>query len=105
MHAFCRTTLILEIATVLCGALALYVLSTAALQPSFESALTGTYATLSIGRVAAWSLGLLLIYLIAKTLEIPQTMAATGLFYIQATTVAVGQILAHWLVFRTGLPL
>ena len=34
-----------------------------------------------------------------------QTMAATGLFYLEALVVLVGQIAGHWLLFRTGLPL
>jgi len=46
-----------------------------------------------------------LFILIEKTLEIPQTMAATGLFYIAALGAAVGEIASHWLLFRTGIPL
>ena len=48
---------------------------------------------------------MVLMHLIGRTLAIPQTMAATGLFYIQALVVAVGEICGHWLLFRTGLPL
>jgi hypothetical protein len=60
---------------------------------------------LVVGRIVAWVLAAILLLLIRKTLEIPQTMAATGLFYIEALVGAVGQILALWLLFRTGLPL
>lgn len=60
-------------------------------------------AWLVAGRVFGWGLAILLGALIARTLAIPQTMAATGLFYIASLVVAVGEIIAHWLVFRTGL--
>jgi hypothetical protein len=49
--------------------------------------------------------GGLLLLLIRKTLAIPQTMAATGLFYIEALGRRGGQILRAVLLFRTGLPL
>ena len=55
--------------------------------------------------LATWGLGLLVLSLIARTLAIPQTMAATGLFYVAALIAAVGQICSHWLLFRTQLPL
>jgi hypothetical protein len=43
--------------------------------------------------------------LIRRVLEIPQTMAATGLFYIATLAVLVGEFLGRFLLFRTGLPL
>lgn len=43
--------------------------------------------------------------LIARTLAIPQTMAATGLFYIAVLAVAVGEMLSRLLLLRTSLPL
>jgi hypothetical protein len=69
------------------------------------AALGSTSLTLWLvgGRIAAWGLAALLGALIARTLAIPQTMAATGLFYIAALVVAVGEIIAHWVVFRTGI--
>jgi hypothetical protein len=105
MHAFCRATLWAEIAVVTLGALTLYLLPGDTLHASFGEAFGGAQTWLTAGRLGAWLLGVVLLVLIAKTLEIPQTMAATGLFYIQATTIAVGEILAHWLLFRTSLPL
>lgn len=43
--------------------------------------------------------------MIHRTLAIPQTMAATGLFYIAVLAVAVGEMLSRLLLLRTSLPL
>jgi hypothetical protein len=43
--------------------------------------------------------------MIGRTLRIPQTMAATGLFYIAILAVMVGELLGHLILFRTSLPL
>jgi len=43
--------------------------------------------------------------LIHRTLQIPQTMAATGLFYIAILFVLVGELLGRLILFRTALPL
>lgn len=43
--------------------------------------------------------------MIWRTLQIPQTMAATGLFYIAILSVLVGELMGRYLLFRTGLPL
>jgi hypothetical protein len=47
---------------------------------------------------------LVLAALIARTLAIPQTMAATGLFYIAVLAVAVGEMLSRLILLRTSLP-
>jgi hypothetical protein len=44
-------------------------------------------------------------YLIHRTLAIPQTMAATGLFYVAILAVMIGEILGRLILFRTSLPL
>lgn len=44
-------------------------------------------------------------WLIHRTLQIPQTMAATGLFYIAILAVLVGEMLGRLILFRTSLPL
>jgi hypothetical protein len=54
-----------------------------------------------LGPLAALALGLM----IHRTLQIPQTMAATGLFYIAILFVLVGEILGRLILFRTSLPL
>jgi len=43
--------------------------------------------------------------MIRRTLDVPQTMAATGLFYIAVLAVLVGEMLGRFILFRTGLPL
>jgi hypothetical protein len=44
-------------------------------------------------------------WMIWKTLEIPQTMAATGLFYIAILAVLVGEMMGRFILFRTAVPL
>ena len=44
-------------------------------------------------------------WLIHRTLQIPQTMAATGLFYIAILAVLVGEMLGRLILCRTSLPL
>jgi len=44
-------------------------------------------------------------WLIHRTLQIPQTMAATGLFYVAILFALVGEMAGRLLLFRTGLPL
>lgn len=58
-------------------------------------------ARLVISPIGAAMLG----WMIRRTLDIPQTMAATGLFYIAVLAVLVGEMLGRFLLFRTGLPL
>lgn len=56
---------------------------------------------LILGPIAAYALAAM----IRRTLDIPQTMAATGLFYIALLSVIVGEILGRTILFRTSLPL
>ena len=56
---------------------------------------------LVLGPFAALGIG----YMIHRTLTIPHTMAATGLFYIAILFVLVGEMLGRLLLFRTSLPL
>ena len=72
---------------------------------AFAAAFSPRFVWLVIARLTSWALAAVILELIRRTLEIPQTMAATGLFYIAALVIAVGQIAGHWLLFRTGLPL
>jgi hypothetical protein len=58
-------------------------------------------ARMVFGPLAAFALGLM----IRRTLQIPQTMAATGLFYIAILAVMVGELLGRLILFRTSLPL
>jgi len=54
-----------------------------------------------LGPIAALGIA----FMIHRVLLIPQTMAATGLFYIATLAVLVGEILGRYFTFRTGLPL
>jgi hypothetical protein len=56
---------------------------------------------LVLGPVAALGVA----WLIHRTLRIPQTMAATGLFYIAILAVLVGEMLGRLILLRTSLPL
>jgi hypothetical protein len=56
---------------------------------------------LAVAPVAAAGLA----WMIWRTLLVPQTMAATGLFYIATLAVIVGELLGRYLLFRTSLPL
>jgi hypothetical protein len=53
--------------------------------------------------VSPLSAGVLAV-MIGRTLQIPQTMAATGLFYIAILAVLVGELMGRFVLFRTGLP-
>jgi hypothetical protein len=44
-------------------------------------------------------------WMIHRTLRIPQTMAATGLFYVAILFATVGEMLGRLVLYRTGLPL
>lgn len=68
--------------------------------------LLGNHTTLLAARIAVSPFGAgVLAWMIRKTLDVPQTMAATGLFYIAVLAVMVGELLGRFLLFRSGLPL
>jgi hypothetical protein len=58
-------------------------------------------ARLLLGPLPALAIG----WLIHRTLRIPQTMAATGLFYVAILFVMVGEMLGRLVLYQTGLPL
>jgi hypothetical protein len=64
------------------------------------------HSTLLITRIVIGYLGpLVLSWMIWRTLLIPHTMAATGLFYIALLEVFVGEILSRQILALTSLPL
>jgi hypothetical protein len=64
------------------------------------------HSTLLITRIIIGYLGpLVLSWMIWRTLLIPHTMAATGLFYIALLGVFVGEILSRQILALTSLPL
>ncbi len=108
MQRVLRSFLTALAAQIACIALILLVLAIAAapqtapgLGTVWEQHTTLLLARVTLGPVA----GLMLGALIARTLAIPQTMAATGLFYIAVLAVAVGEMLGRLLLFRTAVPL
>jgi hypothetical protein len=63
------------------------------------------YFFLLSSRILAAQIGpLILSYMIWRTLKIPHTMAATGLFYIALLGVFVGEILGRQILALTSLP-
>jgi len=73
---------------------------------SDSAALWREWSTVFLGRALISPLGTgVLGLMIWRTLQIPQTMAATGLFYIAVLGAIVGEVLGRYLLFRTGLPL
>jgi hypothetical protein len=66
----------------------------------FSTQLALLSTRLTVSPFASAGLG----WMIRRTLDIPQTMAATGLFYIAVLAVLVGELLGRFLLFRTGLP-
>ncbi|HXW84689.1 MAG TPA: hypothetical protein VEJ86_09820 [Candidatus Binataceae bacterium] len=58
-------------------------------------------ARILLGPVAT----MILAWMTWKTLEVPQTMAATGLLYIAVMAALVGEMLGRFILFRTAVPL
>ena len=102
---YCRACLIAEVVSVAAAAAILALWPGTVWDAGFAAAFSPRFVWLVIARLTSWALAAVILELIRRTLEIPQTMAATGLFYIAALVIAVGQIAGHWLLFRTGLPL
>ncbi len=82
-------------------ALALAVLWSRGASPDLALHLPLIGMRLALGPLAALGMAALL----GRVLAIPQTMAATGLFYIASLAVLVGEMLGRYLTFRSGLPL
>lgn len=93
----------LGLMVLLLGSLAL--LGDAASQGAVARVLSEHQALLT-ARLVVSPLGAgVLAWMIGRTLRIPQTMAATGLFYIAVLAVLVGEMMGRFLLFRSGLPL
>jgi hypothetical protein len=100
-----RTSLLVQLGTL---AFSLAVLQLAGTVPTV-TALAGLWSAhrpLLFTRLALGPLPALAIaWMIWRTLQIPQTMAATGLFYVAVLTTVVGELLGRFLLYRTSLPL
>jgi hypothetical protein len=75
--------------------------SSASMRTLFTDHTTLLTVRLLLSPIAAAGLA----WMIWKTLQIPQTMAATGLFYIAILSVLVGELMSRFILFRTSLPL
>jgi hypothetical protein len=104
IYRFFFITLIAQTALLLFSPAALYLLGSGAtlnsLRQLWENHLTLLFARASVGQAAP----LILSYMIGRTLQIPHTMAATGLFYIALLGVFVGEILGRQILTLTSLP-
>ena len=100
-----RTALLLQIATLIVCLLGLALLGTAATASAvadlWHQHRPLLWTRLGVGPIAALAIA----WMIWRTLAIPQTMAATGLFYVAVLATVVGELLGRFLLFRTSLPL
>jgi hypothetical protein len=104
IYKFFVVALIAQCAFFLLAPLALYHLGTPASLTGFER-LWQRHSTLLITRVIVGQIApLILSWMIWRTLLIPHTMAATGLFYIALLGVFVGEILGRQILALTSLP-
>ena len=105
IYKFFVVALVVQTICLLTSLAALHVLgspgSVAGLKLLWTNHLTLFVMRLVAGQVAP----LILSWLIWRTLQIPHTMAATGLFYMALLGVFVGEILAKQVLALTGLPL
>lgn len=97
-------TLIAQCVFFACAPLALYFLGSVQSQSGAEK-LWQHHSTLLVTRVISGQIApLILSWMIWRTLIIPHTMAATGLFYIAMLGVFVGEILGRQILALTSLP-
>lgn len=100
-----RTSLVVQLCTLTVCLLALHAAgatpTTAALRALWSQHQPLFWTRLAVGPIAALGIA----WMIWRTLAIPQTMAATGLFYVAVLATFVGEFLGRFLLFRTSLPL
>lgn len=102
---FFLISLVLETGLLIVAPLLLYVLGTPTAASNLEQLWTH-HRLLFLARLVTGQVGpLVLSYMIWRTLKIPHTMAATGLFYIALLGVFVGEILGRQILALTSLPL
>jgi len=104
LYKFFVVTLIAQCVIFLLAPWALYHLGNSQSIAGLER-LWQRHATLAVTRVAVGQVApLILSWMIWRTLQIPHTMAATGLFYIALLGVFVGEILGRQILALTSLP-
>jgi hypothetical protein len=99
-----RTSLILQLATLAASVALLHVAGASATSAALRVLWTEhrelLWTRLALGPIPALAIA----WMIWRTLKIPQTMAATGLFYVAVLTTIVGEFLGRFLLYRTALP-
>jgi hypothetical protein len=104
IYRFFFIALIAQTVLLLFSPAALYLLgagtTVSSLRQLWENHSTLLFARATVGQAAP----LVLSYMIGRTLQIPHTMAATGLFYIALLAVFVGEILGKQILTLTSLP-
>lgn len=100
-----RTSLVLQLVTMAASLILLQfaggTATTAALHTLWSEHRDLLWTRLGLGPIPALAIA----WMIWRTLQIPQTMAATGLFYVAVLTSVVGEFLGRFLLYRTLLPL
>jgi len=100
-----RASLLLQLATLALSLALLHVagasVTSAALRDLWTEHRGLLWTRLGLGPLPALAIA----WMIRRTLQIPQTMAATGLFYVAVLTSVVGEFLGRFLLYRTSLPL
>jgi hypothetical protein len=100
-----RTSLVLQIATLVVSLALLHAAGShvtgAALAALWSDHRHLVWTRMGFGPAPA----LVIAWMIWRTLRIPQTMAATGLFYVAVLTAVVGEFLGRFVLYRTSLPL
>ena len=104
LFKFFLVSLITQTGFFLLMPLLLYAMGNAATASNLQQLLENHLLLLSTRLLVAQVCPLVLAYMIWRTLKIPHTMAATGLFYIALLGVFVGEILGREILALTALP-
>lgn len=105
VFTFYAGTIVVQIAVLLVSLLVLYAAGGTATGTKVRTLWTDHQTLLWMRLILGPLASLGVAYLIWRTLQIPQTMAATGLFYVAILAAIVGEFLGRFVLFRTGLPL
>lgn len=104
IYKFFVVTLVVQGLFLLCSPILLYFFGFSETFDGLQN-LWQKHSILLLTRALVGQVGpLILSYMIWRTLQIPQTMAATGLFYIALLGVFVGEILGRQILSLTSVP-
>lgn len=97
-------TLVVQAALLILGSALLWIAGAGASATQVNQLFTEHTTLLTVRLLLSPVVTAALAWMIWKTLQIPQTMAATGLFYIAILSVLVGELMSRFILFRTSLP-